>query len=539
MKKHKIELNSGFKKALQLLEHTDEHLFITGRAGTGKSTLLEHWIERTEKNAVVLAPTGVAALNVHGETIHSFFGFRPDVTVKQVKKRGRDAERAKLIQKIDTVVIDEASMVRADLLDCIDQSLRLHEKRARHLPFGGKQMVLIGDLHQLPPVVPTDQEEIFRTHYATPYFFSAQVFAADKLMGIDDPPELRRVELKKIYRQNDQEFIEALNAVRDGQASKKHFDLLNSRVNGSFEPNPHQKKFWIYLTTTNVRANALNTRNLEQLRGKLWQHEARIRGDMPERSHPTHEILELKKGAQVMFVSNDPEGRYVNGTVGRVAQIESQKGGPDLVYVELENGELVEVSQRQWEAIKWEYDEKSKSLDTEVVGSFTQYPLRLAWAVTIHKSQGKTFDRVILDLGGRVFAAGQTYVALSRCRTLDGLVLKYPIRPGHLLTDRRVRAFMSGKEISAFPRKTKHELGAMAETIEDAIRDGCALRLGYIGADGVATERIVAPQELGDITFNTTTFIGFRAFCFLRRQTRVFKLDRVATLEMVELPEKA
>jgi ATP-dependent DNA helicase PIF1 len=203
----RIEINSSFKKAIDLLERSDEHLFITGRAGTGKSTLLQHWVENTAKNVVVLAPTGVAALNVRGETIHSFFGFRPDVTVKQVLKRGKDATRAKIIRQTDTILIDEASMVRADLLDCIDQSLRVHEKRARHIPFGGKQMVFIGDLHQLPPVVPSDQEEIFRTHYATPYFFSAHVFRSDKLMGIDDPPELRHVELTKIYRQTDRSFI--------------------------------------------------------------------------------------------------------------------------------------------------------------------------------------------------------------------------------------------------------------------------------------------------------------------------------------------
>jgi len=535
--KTKLDLNPGFKKALRLLEDTDEHLFITGRAGNGKSTLLQHWFDQTKKDAVVLAPTGVAALNVRGETIHSFFGFRPDVTVKQVRKRGRDAERAKLIQKTDTIVIDEASMVRADLLDCIDQSLRIHGRRAKHLPFGGKQMVFIGDLHQLPPVVPNDQQEIFRTHYATPYFFSAHVYVSDKLMGIDDPPELRHVELKKIYRQSDQKFIEALNGVRDGSAKKQHLDLLNSRVDYGFEPNPRQKQFWIHLTTTNARANAVNARHLDRLRGKQWTHEATVKGNMSERSFPTHQLLELKKGAQVMFVSNDPEGRFVNGTVGRVAGFEKQKGGPDLVFVELEDGELVEVGQRQWEAIKWEYDDKSKSLDTEVVGSFTQYPLRLAWAVTIHKSQGKTFDRVVLDLGGRVFASGQTYVALSRCRTLDGLVLKQPIRPGHMMVDRRVNAFLRGQDIVAQPSKTKSELGAMADTIENAINEGCALRMGYIGADGVATERVVAPQQIGEITFNTSTFTGFRAHCFLRGQSRVFKLDRVATLEMVDIPE--
>ncbi|MFH1047785.1 MAG: WYL domain-containing protein [Patescibacteria group bacterium] len=460
------------------------------------------------------------------------------MTVKQVQKRGKDAERAKLIAKTDTIVIDEASMVRADLLDCIDQSLRLHGKNARHQPFGGKQLVFIGDLHQLPPVVPTEQEEIFRTHYATPYFFSAQVFAADRLLGIDDPPKLRHVELEKIYRQSDRDFIEALNAVRCGSADRRHLDLLNTRVNRDFEPSASKKQFWIHLTTTNARADAVNTRHLQQLRGQLWENKATVKGTLTERSYPTHELLELKTGAQVMFVSNDPEGRYVNGTVGRVSGFEKQKGGPDLVYVEIEGGELVEVSQRQWEAIRWEYDDKSKSLDTEVVGTFTQYPLRLAWAVTIHKSQGKTFDRVVLDLGGRVFAAGQTYVALSRCRTLEGLVLKQPIRPNHLLVDRRVSAFLSGQEILPQPSKSKSELGSLAETIEDAIREGCALRLGYIGADGVATERIVAPQELGDITFNTSTFTGFRAYCFMRKQSRVFKLDRVATLEMVDLPER-
>lgn len=533
-----IEINQGFRQALELLENTDEHVFITGKAGTGKSTLLQYWIDSTKKNAVVLAPTGVAALNVHGETIHSFFGFRPDVTVKQVTKQGKDQERAKLIQKTDTIVIDEASMVRADLLDCVDQSLRIHQKNGAHLPFGGKQLVFIGDLFQLPPVVPNDQQEIFSTFYATPYFFSANVFGAGKLSGIDNTPELRQVELKKVYRQTDQQFIEALNAVRSGSVRRDYLDLLNSRVDRNFEPDPRKKEFWIYLTTTNARANAFNAKNLSRLKGKIWSHEAAVRGDMPERSYPTHRVLELKEKAQVMFVSNDPEGRYVNGTVGRIAGFEKQQGAPDLIYVELEDGEIIEVTQRKWEAIKWDYDEKAKSLDTEVVGSFTQYPLRLAWAVTIHKSQGKTFDRVILDLGGRVFAAGQTYVALSRCRTLDGLVLRHPLHKGHLLVDRRVGTFLSGKEVSASPPKSRDELESLAETVEQAIQKGQALKMGYIGPDGVATERVVNPYEVGQITFNQSRFTGLKGYCYLRKQTRVFKLSRIATLELLEEPAK-
>jgi len=532
----RIDINPEFREALRLMEDSDGHVFVTGRAGTGKSTLLQHWRGQTKKKAVVLAPTGVAALNVRGETIHSFFGFRPDVTVGKIRKKGRNDEKAKLIRKLDAIVVDEISMVRADLLDCMDASLRLHG-RDRHRPFGGTRMILIGDLHQLQPVVTREQAGMFNgSPYVSPHFFSAHVFGAGQLPGVSGAPELATVELKKIYRQTDREFIGALESVRSGRVEPEHLDLFNTRFDPRFEPDPEE--FWIQLTTTNARADAVNERQISLLKGKPWSNKAAIAGELGTMSFPTGDDLSLKEGAQVMFVNNDREGRWVNGTVGRVAGFERYKKEPDVVLVELEDGDVVDVLPNTWEAIRWEYDERAGAIESDVVGSFTQYPLRLAWAVTIHKSQGKTFDRVVLDLGTGAFAPGQTYVALSRCRTLGGLVLKQPLKRGHVFTDERVNAFLRGEEVRALPRPSDKEMADIAERLREAVREARPVEMEYTKADGGTNRRVITPSYVGEIEFGGQRFMGMRGHCRLRDEERTFRLDRVVSVNPVGRPKK-
>lgn len=429
----KIEIDGQFAEALRLLEHSEDSLFLTGKAGTGKSTLLSHFRATTDRKVAVLAPTGVAAVNVGGQTIHSFFGFKPDVTVEQAKRQARrlrDGEEGKLFQELDLMVIDEISMVRADLLDCVDAFLRAVRK-APKTPFGGLRLVLLGDLYQLPPVVSAAEREIFSEHYPSPFFFDARVC---------QQVPLRLVELENIYRQSDPRFIEVLNAVRNNTVGEEHLLILNERCRPDFEP---KDGMYVSLTSTNARASELNAQRLTALKGKSRIYEGRLEGDFEQRAFPTELSLELKPEAQVMLLSNDREGRWVNGTMGRVSKLPPAENG-DPIRVVLEEGGEVEVFPNRWDLFRYRFDAKRKRLETEVLGSFTQYPLRLAWALTIHKSQGKTFDRVVLDTGRGMFAPGQMYVALSRCRSLEGLVLKKPIRKEQIFVDWRIVEFMTG-----------------------------------------------------------------------------------------------
>lgn len=424
-----IEKNERFLKACDLFENSRKHLFLTGRAGTGKSTLLQYFRSSTSKNVAVLAPTGVAAVNIKGQTIHSFFNFRPDVTPGSVENiRIRRGQR-EIYRKLDTVIIDEISMVRADLFDCIDAFLRLHGPRKK-APFGGVQMVLIGDLFQLPPVVTRAEREIFVGHYPSPYFFDAKVFSE-----ID----LEYLELETIYRQKEDRFIKLLNAVRDNDLRREDLELLNARVNSDFEP--REGEFYVYLATTNDLADAINRTRLSALKGKVFQYSGDVNGDFQAKNLPTHESLELKMGAQVMLLNNDNLGRWVNGSIGQVADI-IHSDGEDAIRVRLSDGQVVDVTPFTWEMYRFFYDKDAERLDSEVVGAFKQYPLRLAWAVTIHKAQGKTFAKVVIDVGRGTFSHGQIYVALSRCTSLEGIVLKKPILKHHIMMDSRVRDFL-------------------------------------------------------------------------------------------------
>ncbi len=421
-----IDINSDFADALSLMENTNTHLFLTGRAGTGKSTLLNYFRSTTSKNVVVVAPTGIAALNVGGQTIHSFFRF-PLGTLSA--ERIKVMKNKKLYQAIDTIVVDEVSMVRADIIDGIDRFMRLNG-RDKHQPFGGAQMIFIGDLFQLPPVVQQSEDvQLFDPAYDSPYFFSAAVFKK---------APLKTLHLKTIYRQKDAAFIRVLNAIRINYATPDDLEKLNTRVEPDFVPSDDD--FYITLTTTNEIANRINEQKLAQLKSKSYQFAGDIEGEFDRKNLPADEILSLKKGAQVMFVKNDVSRRWVNGTIGKVKDI-----GAHFVKVEIENEDerkMVTVERVDWEILKYDFDATEKKIFSEPVGSFTQFPLKLAWAITIHKSQGKTFEKVIIDLGRGAFAHGQLYVALSRCRTLEGIVLRREINKRDVIVDGRIIEFV-------------------------------------------------------------------------------------------------
>lgn len=421
----KLTNTPEFDQALSLMEDTMGHpIFLTGRAGTGKSTLLQYFRQTTQKKIAVLAPTGLAALNVRGQTIHSFFGFPPHpIHSDHIKKRKNNL----IYQNLDAIVIDEVSMVRADVLDAIDQFMRINGKE-RSLPFGGVQMIFIGDLFQLPPVISSDVEkQLFNFLYDTPYFFSAHVLRRIPMQYI---------ELKKVFRQKDRHFLDLLDAVRTKNIDEETLQYLNNQcLNRQFAN--HQLA--ITLTSTNYTAQNINNRELAKINHPSYTFTADVVGNFDEHNMPNDKTLTLKKGAQVMFVRNDQWGRWVNGTLGTIDQI-----ADDFIAVRVESAhgeEVYPIEKSTWEILRYQYDRKENKITTEPLGSFNQYPVKLAWAITIHKSQGKTFNNVVIDIGRGAFAPGQVYVALSRCTTLEGIVLKNPIRFTDIMIDERVVEF--------------------------------------------------------------------------------------------------
>ncbi|MBX3078578.1 MAG: AAA family ATPase [Cryobacterium sp.] len=414
------ELSGEQAAVFATIESTRENIFVTGRAGTGKSTLLNHLSWNTSKQLVIAAPTGVAALNVGGQTLHSLFrlpiGVIADHDIEQ------NAALRKLLNTIDTLVIDEVSMVNADLLDAVDRSLRQARQRKQEA-FGGVQVVLFGDPYQLAPV-PGDADEraYFEDQYRSMWFFDAKVW---------DETDLRIFELTMIHRQHEEEFKTMLTAVRHGTVTAEIAARLNEV---GARPAPTEDA--ITLATRNDTVNRINATELAKLPGRSLTAQAEITGDFGGRAFPADETLELKVGARVMFLRNDGDQRWVNGTVGTVRKITS------TVFVEVD-GETHEVEPTVWEKYKYSYSAATKQLTRDIVAEFTQFPLRLAWAVTIHKSQGKTYDRAIVDLGQRSFAPGQTYVALSRITELDGLYLTRPLRPSDVIVDENVQRFMT------------------------------------------------------------------------------------------------
>lgn len=434
--KQNIEFNDKFAFCYDLLENDSCNLFVTGKAGTGKSTLLEYFRDHTSKKTVFLAPTGVAAVNIKGQTIHSFFCFRPDTTPENVYNIRLHRSQRRLFASLEAVVIDEVSMVRADLLDSIDAFLRLYGKK-KDQPFGGVQMIFFGDLYQLPPVVTSREQSLFRDVYPSPFFFSAKSY---KHLN------LRLVELEKIYRQSDQEFINLLGGLRNRSFSRWDMVELNRRVNPGFKI--PRGEYYISLTTTNAIADRVNQEQLAQLDGKVCERDGDLIGDFKEKDLPTRLTLKLKEGAQVMMLNNDSQGRWVNGTIGKITFLDEEGFGEGSVEVKLQGGNIVEVKPVTWEMFRFFFNEDTQGIESEVVGSFSQLPLKLAWAVTIHKSQGKTFDKVIIDIGNGTFSHGQIYVAMSRCTTFEGIVLRKPIYDHHVLLDPRVVEYMSANQCS-------------------------------------------------------------------------------------------
>ncbi len=443
-----MQMNPRFLHALYCMEKTDASVFITGKAGTGKSTLLSHFCATTRKKPVVLAPTGVAALNVKGQTIHKFFNFYIDVTPDKIRRRQIKPRNPKLYKKITTIIIDEVSMVRADLLDCIDAFLRLYGPKDDQ-PFGGVQMIFVGDLYQLPPVVSAAEQEIFESLYDTPYFFSAHALRE---------AEMAIVELDRVYRQKEQEFVELLNRIRTDTLEAGDIAALNRRYLPG-DGVPETGGFSISLTATNSRADAINAAHLEALPGKVYCATAVVDGTFTKEYFPTATELRFKKGAQVMLVNNDSAQRWVNGSIGVIETLARDEDGKPYAQVRLEDdGGLVTVTPHRWEVYKFAV--AGDAIISEPVGSFTQFPFRLAWAVTIHKSQGKTFSQVVIDIDRGTFASGQMYVALSRCTTFEGIVLKTPVQPQHIRTDPRIVAFMEQHPYLPLPEAAMAEMAS-------------------------------------------------------------------------------
>jgi ATP-dependent exoDNAse (exonuclease V) alpha subunit len=411
-----------FRAALAYLREGKGHMFVTGRAGTGKSTLLKALRDLMDDKMVVVAPTGLAAVNVGGQTIHSFFGLPPRLIRKDDIRRSRNG---RIMRSLKFLVIDEVSMVRSDIMWAIDQSLRVNRGRARE-PFGGVRLAMFGDLHQLPPVI--DEGEVaahLETEHGGPFFFDVGALREGHGTAL--------IELSQVFRQSDEALISVLNKVRDGDAGEDDLTLLNERVHpirtlSEGEP-------YVILVPTNAAARRINEAYLAALPGHTVAYDAAMTGEFNESAQPTDATLVLKPRAKVMMLRNDPDKRWVNGTIARVARIQ-----PGKVWVEVD-GEEHEVEQVSWENRRYAYDKEAESIVETVVGTFKQFPLKLAWALTIHKSQGLTLDKVYIDLGRGTFAHGQAYVALSRCRTLEGLALARPLRPSDILFDPAVMGY--------------------------------------------------------------------------------------------------
>jgi ATP-dependent DNA helicase PIF1 len=447
-----IVLTEEFRHALALLAE-GEHLFLTGKAGTGKSTLIRCFMAETDRNVVVVAPTGIAALNVDGYTIHRLFGFRTTTTLHDVRGGGyRPGRFTTTLASLDTLIIDEASMVRADVFDMLAEALeRFGPSPGR--PFGGVQIVLVGDLYQLPPVVSEGEAGYFSTTYETPYFFSANRFRCD---------DFPTVALTTVFRQlGDDRMTAILNEIREGVLLGHAQEQLNARTNPDFVP--PDDEFWLTLAPTNRLVSARNRQQLERLPGDELIHHARVSGDLSLFDPPVEETLRFKVGAQVMMLNNDQVNRWVNGTIGRVIGVDYDRYGA-VVEVEFPDGSSADVTPYTWEATRPVVD--GGALRRHVVGTFTQLPFKLAWAITIHKSQGQTLDRLIVDLTGGMFSTGQLYVALSRCTSMSGLVLKRPVLPKDLKVDRRIARFLRSAER------------------DDRVRRYCAISILTVGEEG-------------------------------------------------------
>ena len=443
-----MENNPELQLAWQFIENTGTHLFLTGKAGTGKTTFLRRLKEQSPKRMVILAPTGIAAINAGGVTIHSFFQlsfapFVPETTFNSSQTHYRfSKEKRNIIRSMDLLVIDEISMVRADLLDAIDSALRRY--RDREKPFGGVQLLMIGDLQQLAPVVKENEWEMLKNYYETPYFFASRALRETVYMTI---------ELKTVYRQSDTFFLSLLNKIRENQADDEVLNELNRRYQPGFRP--RKEEGYIRLTTHNYQAQKVNDNELASLPGQTYSFRAEIDGTFPEYLYPADEVLTIKAGAQIMFLKNDPssEKRYYNGMIGEVAAVNDA----GMIVRGKDNGNEFQLLPEEWGNYKYVLNEETKEITEEIEGTFRQYPIRLAWAITIHKSQGLTFERAIIDARNS-FAHGQTYVALSRCKTLEGMVLESPLRREAIISDSTVDNFTKEVERNKPGNRQLHDM---------------------------------------------------------------------------------
>lgn len=443
-----MENNPELQLAWQFIENTGTHLFLTGKAGTGKTTFLRRLKEQSPKRMVILAPTGIAAINAGGVTIHSFFqlSFAPfvlETTFNSSQTHYRfSKEKRNIIRSMDLLVIDEISMVRADLLDAIDSALRRY--RDREKPFGGVQLLMIGDLQQLAPVVKENEWEMLKNYYETPYFFASRALRETVYMTI---------ELKTVYRQSDTFFLSLLNKIRENQADDEVLNELNRRYQPGFRP--RKEEGYIRLTTHNYQAQKVNDNELASLPGQTYSFRAEIDGTFPEYLYPADEVLTIKAGAQIMFLKNDPssEKRYYNGMIGEVAAVNDA----GMIVRGKDNGDEFQLLPEEWGNYKYVLNEETKEITEEIEGTFRQYPIRLAWAITIHKSQGLTFERAIIDARNS-FAHGQTYVALSRCKTLEGMVLESPLRREAIISDSTVDDFTKEVERNKPGNRQLHDM---------------------------------------------------------------------------------
>ena len=443
-----MENNPELQLAWQFIENTGTHLFLTGKAGTGKTTFLRRLKEQSPKRMVILAPTGIAAINAGGITIHSFFQlsfapFVPETTFNSSQTHYRfSKEKRNIIRSMDLLVIDEISMVRADLLDAIDSALRRY--RDREKPFGGVQLLMIGDLQQLAPVVKENEWEMLKNYYETPYFFASRALRETVYMTI---------ELKTVYRQSDTFFLSLLNKIRENQADDEVLNELNRRYQPGFRP--RKEEGYIRLTTHNYQAQKVNDNELASLPGQTYSFRAEIDGTFPEYLYPADEVLTIKAGAQIMFLKNDPssEKRYYNGMIGEVAAVNDA----GMIVRGKDNGDEFQLLPEEWGNYKYVLNEETKEITEEIEGTFRQYPIRLAWAITIHKSQGLTFERAIIDARNS-FAHGQTYVALSRCKTLEGMVLESPLRREAIISDSTVDDFTKEVERNKPGNRQLHDM---------------------------------------------------------------------------------
>lgn len=446
-----MEENTELKLAWEFVEHTEQSIFLTGKAGTGKTTFLKMVKKHSGKRLIVVAPTGVAAINAGGVTIHSFFQlplspFVPNATVRERYNFGK--EKRKIIRTLDMLIIDEISMVRSDLLDAIDAVLRRYRQHDR--PFGGVQLLMIGDLQQLTPVVTPADEALLRPYYDTPYFFGSHALQQTPYVTI---------QLQKVYRQQDETFLNILNHLRENTLSSTDLQVLNDRYQPHFQP--RQEEGYIRLTTHNNKADSYNDMRLEQLPAKAYHYMASIKGTFPEYSYPTSESLVFKVGAQVMFIKNDSSAEHLfyNGKIGHIIYLDDN-------HIEVlcpDDEHSIVVEKQTWENTTYKINEATKEIEPTVQGTFSQYPLRLAWAITIHKSQGLTFERAIIDAGSS-FASGQVYVALSRCKTLEGLVLASPITAEAIINDQGVADYINRQDEEA--RKSIAQLPRLKDDYE-------------------------------------------------------------------------